>query len=175
MKRRVMIVILLSIVLVGCQHDDLTNQAVKQTTRDGDIVQKESIDLNEADVFYYNKEKGLIITENAGFTFVKEEQTTITFEKDRLKVILSVLSNEDSLSDIKTALKQSAGNITVLDETETFLSFQTVRNEPMRFDIYLTETTAHTYLTTFIAKAEYFDQQQPDMTAFNDALIFDGL
>lgn len=167
------LIILSCLYLIGCQNQATKSEQV-DATEDKALTLKQTIEESEKNVFYFNSDKGITLTENHGFQVVDEETTTVTFEKDRLKVIVSVLTKEDSLSEIKTALKQSAGDINVLDETETFLSFETVRNEPMRFDIYLTETEEATYVKTFIVKSEYFEQQQADHDAFNDALIFDG-
>ncbi|GEM03013.1 hypothetical protein HMI01_00010 [Halolactibacillus miurensis] len=168
------LIILSCLYLVGCQNEAAKSEQVQQT-QGGDTELIQSINQKEKGVFYFNSDKGLTLTENQGFQVIDEETTTVTFEKDRLKVIVSVLTNEDSSTKIKTALKQSAGDIKILNEKEEFLSFQTLRNEPMRFDIYLTKTNEVTYLKTFIIKADYFDQQQSDIHAFNDALIFDGI
>jgi len=167
------LIILSCLYLIGCQNQETTGEQI-DATEDTEIKLKQTIEENENNVFYFNSDKGITLTESQGFQVIDEETTTVTFEKDRLKVIVSVLTKEDSLSEIKTALKQSAGDIHLLDESETFVSFETVRNEPMRFDIYLTETEAATYVKTFIIKAEYFDQQQADLDAFNDALIVDS-
>ncbi|PXW92239.1 hypothetical protein DES38_103258 [Streptohalobacillus salinus] len=161
------IIVLLSMVLLTACSTNTETSPEKEPSR----VEDDQT-MTETALFFQSEEKGIMIEEANNFSFVAEKSNTVSFQKEDLKAIISVLTPTNDLTNVKQALKDGSGNITVIEETDGYLAFQSNHAEPIRTEVYLTVTGSHTYVTTFMMKAPEYEQYFSDIEHFRDALTF---
>lgn len=101
----------------------------------------ESTPSDTKQVIYSNIDTGLVVYQTDGWTLEKETETdkglNITFGNEKVKGILTIISTDKSFDDIKNELKIGAGKVEIIDESDEYLAFKSLRKESMRTDIYI--------------------------------------
>ncbi|MDQ0339907.1 hypothetical protein J2S00_002702 [Caldalkalibacillus uzonensis] len=121
------------------------------------------------DILYENSEVGIKVYQLPGWEVGKEGEAdtfNVTFHRDNLKAIITLVSSDLSLEEIKQTLVTGAGPVEILEETDTYLALQSKRKEPVRTDIYIEQQEEQTVIYTFMTPAEAYAENQPYMESF---------
>lgn len=89
-----------------------------------------------------------------------KNEENVMFQNGNVKAILTSVSNEKSLDEIKGELKASFGNIEVIEEAEHYLSLKSNRKERIRTDIYLNRGEEQTGILIFMTPLEEYETNQ---------------
>ncbi|QZT33960.1 hypothetical protein HUR95_00520 [Caldalkalibacillus thermarum TA2.A1] len=118
------------------------------------------------DILYENSDVGIKVYQLPGWEVGKEGKSdtfNVTFHRDNLKAIITLVSSDLSLEEIKQTLVTGAGPVEIIEETDTYLALQSKRKEPVRTDIYIEQLEEQTVIYTFMTPAEAYTENQPYM------------
>ncbi len=158
MRKKLFPVLVLAVLLVlsACGEEPKTSE---QETKKSPTIEK----------YLYDSES-VKVTETSGWNLktdsTTEEKVNVVFENGKLNAIVSVISNDKSLDEIKQEIKASYGQIEIMEETDTFISFLTNRKESLRADIYLTRGEQNTGILIFMTPAQQFEEKKDIMEEF---------
>ena len=160
MQRLSMLLGILVVLLAGCGDGD-SPKAQEKT--DG---QQQQSALYKSDQ--------LEITNGEGWTKKEEieEPFNIRFENDNATVIISEISNKKSVDEIKDELIQSAGEVTILNEGEDFVSFQTNRKESIRSDVAIERTNSESRVIIFMTPTAEYENNKEKFDTFKENIHF---
>jgi hypothetical protein len=165
-KSMLHILILLVTLLTACSSEQTTTEEEKVPA----TTAAESPTSDTKTAIYTDTETGLAVYETEGWVFEKESKTgkgvNVTFSNEKVKGILSILSTDKSFDEIKNELKVGAGQIEIIDESDEYLSFKSLRKESIRTDIYLNRLPeGNVYIFSFLTPAEQFLDNQGKIEA----------
>ncbi|WP_209121436.1 hypothetical protein [Alkalihalobacillus sp. BA299] len=147
-------------LMTGCGSNDTSQEQNGEEAE----VHSEADDVQA--LLYENSEAGFRVYETSNWEFKKEtgnESVNVTFENDQAKAIITVVSTNKQLEEIKKELKTALKKSTIIEETEHYLAFQSDRKESIRSDIYIDQRENGTSIITFMVPAEDFDANQEKM------------
>ncbi|WP_156290369.1 hypothetical protein [Oceanobacillus salinisoli] len=152
---------MLLLVLGACQND-----GNEDTQADGE---KNTEQMQEEKNYLYESETVKVI-ETSGWqqqdSSSKYGEENMIFQNGNVKAILTFVSNEKSLDEIKSELKSSFGNSEAIEETEKYLSLKSNRKESIRTDIYLNSGGEQTGILIFMAPFEEYETNQAMIEEF---------
>ncbi len=149
------------LVLGACQNDG--NAQVN--------TEKEQKDKN-----YLYESETVKVTETSGWQHrdrsSKYGEENILFQNGNVKAILTLVSSEKSLDEIKSELKSSFGNSEAIEENENYLSLKSKRKESVQTDIYLNSGDEQTGILIFMAPFEEYETNQAVIEEFKKNVQF---
>ncbi|MBB5174652.1 hypothetical protein [Texcoconibacillus texcoconensis] len=164
-KSLLMVLLILTFVgLYGCSQDDVT----KSEHAENETKSSEQ-ELATQEILYENTEWDIKVYETSDWMLDKEvtgESFNVTFEKDLLKAIVTIIPNEKSFDEIKQELQVGAGNVSIEEEKEDFLAFKNERKETIRTDIYLKQEGDYTGIISFMTPESDWEINQEKIETF---------
>ncbi|MEN2768164.1 hypothetical protein [Ornithinibacillus xuwenensis] len=161
MRKLILLISFLLLAACGTEESSNTTTNEKENTQD-----------EKATFLFDSKEKGIKVEDASGWTLIEEQDSNVVFENGTLKAIITVISEDNDFATLKQDLKTSAGDITVLEESDTQLSFQTNRKESIRSDISLYKEGTKTQIITFMTKVENYKSNQSLIEEFSKKIKF---
>lgn len=162
MQRLSILLGILAILIAGCGNGGAPEAEEQKGNQPGESV-------------LYENEQGLKITNSEGWT--KKEETSdpfnIRFENEQSTAIISVISNEKSVEEIKDELISGAGEITILDEGDDFVSFQTDRKESIRSDVFVERSDEESRVIIFMTPAADYEKNKAKFDEFRENIHFE--
>lgn len=148
--------------LAGCGHKDSSAEQPQET----ESTQQASL--------YDNEEAGLTIEEVPGWTLSREVKNplNVSFVNEKSSVIVSILSNEKSIDEIKKEVLAGAGNVSIQEESENTLSFTSNRKESIRSDIKIERDSNSTTMIIFMTPASQYEKNKALFDEFNKNINF---
>ncbi|MFD2046652.1 hypothetical protein ACFSTA_20545 [Ornithinibacillus salinisoli] len=159
--------IFLLLLLGACQKDENKTAQLDE----GNDMEEQQEEQN-----YLYQDEMVKVVDTAGWK--KEQENTddrdnnIVFKNGKVKVILTSVSNERSLDEIKRELKASFGNSEAIEETEQYLSLKTNRKDSVRTDIYLNNGTKQTGIIIFMTPLKDYETNQAIIEEFKQNIQF---
>ncbi|MFZ3579840.1 hypothetical protein [Virgibacillus sp. DJP39] len=101
-----------------------------------------------------------------------KNKENIMFQNGNVKAILTSISNEKSLDDIKSELKASFGNSEAIEEAERYLSLKSNRKESIRTDIYLNSGEEQVGILIFMTPLEDYEINQAMIEKFKQSVLY---
>lgn len=164
MKKRVTALLLVcSLFFMGaCQNE---------STSDNQVNAKES--TQEEQKYLFESETVKVIETNGW----KENETqsvegNLVFENDHVKAIISEVSNEKSLEEIKAELIASLGSVEPIDDSDQHFSVKSLRKESIRTDVYLNRGEEYTGIIIFMTRNDDYDQNKSAIEKFKSHVEF---
>ncbi|SFC39098.1 hypothetical protein SAMN04488102_10624 [Alkalibacterium subtropicum] len=154
-----------TIALAGC-----SNETLADTTGEEQSVQTAA--QEESDSLYRNDDWGLDISPNMDWELESEKESEnlhIVLKHNKLKAILSTVSSSQSFEDIKKELIKGSGDVSVLTDSEDYLSYQSKLKKAIRTDVYFKEhSDERNILMIFMSSAENYDANQEKVESLLD-------
>lgn len=169
MNKRIFFVLILvvNLLLSACGNND------SQT------AQQEVTEIQDKKIIYTNDKWGITVFEAEGWvqstsnydqTF--SDSLNLIYQNETLKAIITIVSNNKSLEDIKKEIMISLGNVDVLEDSNTFLTLKTNRKESIRIDIYFNRNELHTGIITFMVPLDKYEANKNKISDFRDNVEF---
>ncbi|MDR5658854.1 hypothetical protein RH915_05070 [Serpentinicella sp. ANB-PHB4] len=161
-KNKVFLLTLILILLIasGCskKHVDTENQ-----------------NIQEKAVLYENIDLGFRVFESSQWN-VGEESTNgsfnVTFENNKLKAIVTILTSEKSVDEIKNDLKTGTRKANIIQDTKDSLIFESERKESIRTEIYIKDNRANKGIITFMTPVKDYENNKDAIDEFRRNLQF---
>lgn len=155
--------LIILVVLAGCGHKE---SSVEEQPHETESTQQTAM--------YVNEEAGLTIGEVPGWTLSKEVETplNVSFVNGKSSVIVSILSNEKSIDEIKKEILTGAGNVSIQEESENTLSFTSNRKESIRSDIKIKRDSDSTKMIIFMTPASQYEENKALFNKFYENINF---
>lgn len=155
---------------------EVEEEIIADEKKESDEITNEIIEVNideggEKEYIYSNQEVGITVFENNNWFKDKEfllETLNVTFRSDDTRAILSVFDIQKNKNDIFKEIKVGAGEVTLLDESESFLSFKTDRTESIRTNIYIKSDENYHYAITFMTLEDDYESNKGKIVTFMD-------
>ena len=96
------------------------------------------------------------------------EQFQATFQHEKLKAIMTTVSNEMPLAEIKRDVKVGAGKVTIIEEKDDYLAFQSDRKESIRSDVFIEKGQADTLVMIFMTPVELYEGNKEHIEALRN-------
>ncbi|UTW68631.1 hypothetical protein KHA80_13990 [Anaerobacillus sp. HL2] len=88
-----------------------------------------------------------------------------------LVAIVTMIPKETTTDEIKTELKKGAGKVTIIEETENFLSWKSDRKESIRTEVFIEENEASKFVLTFLTPLGTYEEMKKDIEALKTNII----
>ncbi|MPW24898.1 hypothetical protein GC105_03720 [Alkalibaculum sp. M08DMB] len=139
--------------------------ACQNNGNEGTHLDKEkSTEQKQEENNYLYESEAVKVTKTLGWqqqdSSSKYVEENIIFQNGNVKAVLTFVSKEKSLDEIKSELKSSFRNSEKIDETEKYLSLISNRKESIRIDIYLHRGEEQTGILIFMAPFEDYKTNQ---------------
>ncbi|UFT98902.1 hypothetical protein KO561_17165 [Radiobacillus kanasensis] len=160
MKSRTSVILLIFIslfVLGACQSGK------------GEDVQHNAEVNTEQEPNYLYESETVKVTETLGWQHqnpTNKGEENILFQNGNVKAILTSVSNEKPLEEIKSELKASFANSETMEESETYLSLKSNHQEVIRTDIYLNSGEEKTDILIFMTPSGEYENNQEIIEEF---------
>ena len=142
----------------------------------GCSTKEKEIDIpNKPGILYDNNDAGLRVYQTPDWYLEREvviEQLNVTFSDGKAKAIITVISSEKSIDEIKQELILGAGEVTVIEESDGYVAFESESTESIRTDVYISQTESSTGIVAFMAPSEDYEEVQESIGAFKDNIEF---
>jgi len=137
-------------------------------------AQEKKGDQPDESVLYINPEQGLEITNSEGWTKKEEisDPFNVRFENEKSTVIISEISIKKSVDEIKDELISSAGKVTLLNEDDNSVSFQTDRKESIRSDVFVEQSDEENRVIIFMSPAAEYEKNKVKFDEFKENIHF---
>lgn len=146
-----------TLIISGCTEEALPDNKTE-------VKAVESVESEDTEILYQNEEHGLTISENLEWELESEKETdnlNIVLKHNKLKAIVSSVSSANSFEDIKTDLFKGAGNVSLVQDKEDFISFESSLKDSIRTDVYFrNQDDADHYIIIFMSQASNYDDNQ---------------
>ncbi|SDM18596.1 hypothetical protein [Sediminibacillus halophilus] len=137
---------------------------------------QESTEQEQEEKNYLYESETVKVTETSGWSKhdspSNDGEENILFQNDNVKAILTLVSDEKSLDEIKNELKSSFGNTEAIEENEKYLSLKSNRKESVRTDIYLDSGDEQTGILIFMTPFEEYEKNQAVIEEFKKNVQF---
>ncbi|WP_432357052.1 hypothetical protein [Sporosarcina sp. UB5] len=151
------------VVLAGCGHQQSSAEEQPHET-----------ESTEQASLYVNEEFGLTIGEVPGWTLLKEVENplNVSFVNEKSTIIVSILSNEKSIDEIKKEVLTGVGNVSIQEESENTLSFTSDRKESIRSHIKFERDSNSTKMIIFMTPAPQYEKNKVLFDEFQKNINF---
>ncbi|OIJ22394.1 hypothetical protein BKP45_07090 [Anaerobacillus alkalidiazotrophicus] len=162
MRSKVILVLFFTLLLLGACGTDSSQSNLEKNT---EPYQTEELNyLYESQLF--------IVADTPGWTVHQEntsnDKANVMFQNGKLRAIVTVVSNEKSLEEIKKELKASFRNVEEIEETNNYLSFKSKREESIRTEIYLHSGDGQTGILIFMTPLNDYETNQSKIIEFKN-------
>ncbi|MFD1037826.1 hypothetical protein ACFQ3N_05305 [Virgibacillus byunsanensis] len=164
--RIILLFFVVSFLLVACQNDG------NEGTEPNDKINNEQ--KQEVQNYLYES-KTVKVIQTPGWQLQdnsSKDKDNIMFQNENVKAILTSVSHEKSLDEIKSELKASFGNSDAIEEDEQYLSLKSNRKESIRTDIYLNSGEEQTGILIFMTPHEGYEINQELIKEFKQSVQF---
>lgn len=171
--RACMLLVLSFIFLWGCSSEDQIAD-YSQKLNESPSVENMDHQKENQPILYNNHELGLTILETENWQVINEvkQPFNVLFENDKMKALITIISNESSFSSIKEELVESAGNVTIIEEKDSFITYISNRKESIRTLVYLYSFQEQTGIVTFITPEEDYVSNIEEIELFHSNIYF---
>lgn len=162
MQKKAIFLFVFILILAGCSE-----KSPLEVEADGSEKQENTI-------LYENVEHGLMIDEVQGWSYTKEvlQPFNVSFTNDQASVIVSILSNEKTVEEMKDEILLGAGDVTIIEEDEDALSYKTNRKESVRTNLYIERTENDTRLLIFMTPFNEYEKNKEKFDRFKSNIHF---
>lgn len=159
------------VIMIGCSDDEVREG---QEEKDVDISLSEKEQVNSETAMYENETFGVAVYEQEGWSLSKEENdpTNVVFEHEDVTSILTLLTTKKSVQDLKDELLSGANNVTVVEDEEQFLAYETDRQESVRSDVYFSISNGNTIVLTFVTAADEYGEVEDVILGFHEQVKY---
>ncbi|MFC4410909.1 hypothetical protein ACFOZY_10820 [Chungangia koreensis] len=163
MQRLSIILVILAILAAGCGKEEAPQADEQKGSQ------------SEETVLYVNPEQGIEITNGEGWTKKEEisEPFNVRFENEKATVIITMISNKKSVDEIKDELISGAGEVTILEEEDHSVSFQTKRKESIRSDVFIERSDEESRVIIFMTPAGEYENNKAKFDEFKENIHFE--
>lgn len=155
------IILVISILLLsacGTESSQASLEKGNQTNDDNSefLYQGKNIQVTET--------PGWIENTNSSYS----DEGNVVFENGKVKAIITVVSNEKSLEEIKSELKKSFANAEVIQESSDYVSLKTNRKESIRSDVYFNRGEDQTGIIIFMTPIKTHEKNKTIIEKFKN-------
>lgn len=162
MRSKVILVLFSTLLLLGACGTDKSQSNLEKNT--------EPYQTEELNFLYENQL--FIVADTPGWTVHQDkspnDKANVMFQNGKLRAIVTVVSNEKSLEEIKNELKASFRNVEEIEETNNYLSFKSKREESIRTEIYLNSGDGQTGILIFMTPLNDYETNQSKIIKFKN-------
>jgi hypothetical protein len=162
MKERIKLTALLSylicslFLIAGCSTPNSSdNQEVAGPEGDIEEIEKEQV------IMYEHTDRGIRVYETPNWEFGEQsegEQINVTFHSEKGKAIITVLTSNKDLDEIKQELMIGVGKSNIIEETDNYFAFQSERKESIRTDVYIDQQGQRVNILTFMTPVDDYEE-----------------
>lgn len=116
--------------------------------------------------FYYNQELGIQIAEAADWVLEKETSNSVKFTSEKSIGLLSVVSKEKSVAEIKKELLGGAGDVMVIGEGLNFIAWKSERQESIRTEVWVEEKGDRYVIITLMTPEKHYEEKKEKLETF---------
>jgi hypothetical protein len=135
-------------------------------------LEKNSEPNQKEETKYLYESQSFKVIELPGWTESKDESTddkaNVMFQNGKLKAVVTVVSNEKSLEQIKNELKTALGSAEEIEDSDHYMSFKSNRKESIRTDIYLNRSDEQTGILIFMTPLQNFETSKAKIEEFKN-------
>ncbi|WP_368646295.1 hypothetical protein AB4027_05290 [Alkalibacterium putridalgicola] len=168
-KSLIPILLTSALFLAGCNEEPLADTKIESS-------QSETSSVVKVSYLYENEDYQLAISENMDWQLESEKETdnlNVVLNDDTLTALVSSVSASNTFEDIKKELIKGAGNVTVLSESDDFLSYKSKLKNAVRTDVYFKEQDElKNYIITFMSQTSEFEDNQPKVESLLNNIHF---
>jgi hypothetical protein len=126
---------------------------------------------------YENEEIGIYVEDlpNWELQEIKDERgLNVIFTSKQVTAIITAISNNRSLEEMKEELMQGAGDVEWITEEENHFAYRSLQTESIRTDVYFKQLKDYYILYTFITPEKDYEQSKLLIDSFLDSASLGG-
>ncbi|MBM7603962.1 hypothetical protein JOC75_001935 [Metabacillus crassostreae] len=163
--KKLFIILSLTLFTVGCGKEETVESTSATSPSKEEQTQVKSL-------LYENEEKGIRVGDIKHWKLSKEQDSNVVFQNENLQAIITILPNKQDIKSIKRDLIVGAGDITIIEETDKTLSFQSNRKESIQTDIFIFQVGEKMNIVTFVGKVDDDEMNRPKIVEFKEHIQF---
>jgi hypothetical protein len=156
------VLFLSALLLLGACGSESSQSNLEHNTQTNQTEEKEF--LYESQVIKVTETPGWKEDKNTS----SNDKVNVMFQNGNVKAIVTMVSNEKSLEEIKNELKTAFGSAKEIEESDLYVAFKSNREESIRADIYLNRGDEQTGILIFMTPLQEFGASQPKIEEFKN-------
>ena len=164
MRRTIVILALLvSTLIAGCGTDE------KVGSKEEVVINQDQL-MSANPVLYESDAIGVQVLEAPGWSLTKSTNESATFQNESVLALVTIVSKNNSVAEIKKDLISNAGSSAIIEEDDYFISWQSKRNESIQTEIFIEEGDSHYVLVTFMTPTHLRENIELSIKDFKNSL-----